>query len=267
MEKNLLLALSCSVSLLLIGCEQSSNVSEFPYEPKVVVNCVIQAGRPIDKIMVARTLPIPVNYSDAEAEVRNASVAIATKDTVIVYKYTEPFTYTTSGLVAKTGQTYTLLVQWEDKFATATTTVPRIGVAASPAMKISKESAKVEKYLETKVEQRAGEVYGCTWIAYFANGAVADEAATYAGITGKTSGATVFSRSSTIPENLLGMNLKYGVRLHSYDPQYYDYYYSQTDNQVSGNIYLRANTNIKWNVHGDGIGMFIAKADTIVKIN
>lgn len=251
--------------LLLPGCEQPSDVSEFPYEAKVVVNCVIQAGRAIDKIHISRTLPIPVDYSDEFADIRNASVAIQTDDTLIVYKYTDRFTYSNSGLIAKQGKTYTLLVQWEDKFATATTTVPRIGVASAPSMKSIVVSGKEEKYLETQVQPKEKEAYLCTWMCYYNIGTLAGEAQRFSEISASGQGEKVIVRSEPLPSTLLGSGFKYGLRLHIYDPQYKEYYLSQTDNQVSGNIYLRTNTNIKWNVRGDGIGMFIAKADTLLR--
>jgi hypothetical protein len=256
------------IVILIPACEQATDESEFPYEAKLVIRGLIQEGEPINNIYIARTLPVPVKYQQKFAEINNASVGILTKDTLIALKYLNNSIYTTNGYIPKKGEKLTLIVQWEDKLATAETIIPNIGLISEPSLKSVNDNNKIKLFIESIVLPYSKEVYGATWVTYYDNGAISKEGEDFLSIfkSGTIPGQQNINVSTMeLPSNV-SATANLGVRIHVYPPDFYDYFITQSSSKLSENIFSQSNANVRWNIKGDGIGMFIAKTDTLIKL-
>jgi predicted amino acid-binding ACT domain protein len=94
---------------------------------------------------------------------------------------------------------------------------------------------------------------------------VSDESQVFSTVTGKDSRGIAICTTSEIPSNYINMsNTSLTARVYIFDHQFLDFYSTQNLNQVSDAIFGQTGSQVKWNIKGDGIGMFIGRLDTLL---
>jgi hypothetical protein len=250
-----------------IGCEHSVEEEEFPFELKLVVRGVIEDGKQIKDIYVGRTLPVAVKYDKLFADLSNAAVAISIGDSVYILTHQKDGLYYSKNLFGEKGKTYKLIIQWEDKFATAETRIPNSGSLLGSSTVSIDSGGRKHYFLENTVLPYMDEVYTSQWQVLYLNGGLAAESTEFGEVvkrTMKNSSETLKFLTSEIPTNYIGNNtIKLAVKYTIYDEPYYYYFLSHGSNQISDAIWGQSSGNVRWNVKGDGIGIFIGKMDTV----
>lgn len=267
--KKLLLIFFISFSFFFIGCEQTVEEEDFPYELKIVVRGIIEAGKPIKDIYIGRTLPVTVKYYKEYADLTDAAVAITVDDSVYILKHTSNGLYSLNNLIPVKGKKYILIAQWQDKRATAETVVPIAGTIIGGSLINKTIDGKKTYYLESQVFPNNDEAYVTRWQALTINGNVAFESKEYGQCLKKSAssqGNILRILSSEVSTSYISSSFSFAVKFSVFDGAFYDYYITAGTNQVADAIFGQSNANVRWNIKGDGIGMFIAKTDTVVKL-
>lgn len=249
----------------ITGCEQTAGDEEFPYKLQLVINGVLESGKQIKNIYIGRTLPIGVKYTESFAAITNADVVLAVDSLYYPMKHTGDGYYSCNVIAVK-GKKYSLLVNWEDKFANATTTVPIPGTVTGGSLVQRVESGKSVNYVEAYITPFRNETYAVTWTILGLTGNIQQEATIFNEVNNaQNSNLTGIVKVLTaeIPKGYITQDL--GVRVYVYDEPYFDYYKTQNSNKVSDAVFGQAGSSVKWNVKGDGIGLFIGR--TIVDKN
>ncbi|MCC6549675.1 MAG: DUF4249 family protein [Ignavibacteriaceae bacterium] len=251
--------------ILFYGCENSVEEEDFPFEVRLVIRGILEPGKPVTNIYIGRTMPIAAQFSQGFANLANASAVILHNNTFYPLRHTTNGLYRNDTLIISTGETYQLVVQWEDKLATAETTIPNRGIIERPVVKSAISGTGSKNYVESSVLPWTNEVYAATWVSFFSGGAVAQEDSSIASVIKRGDNGLLKVTTNQVPSNLGTQNL--GLRMYIYDAPFYDYYYSQGSNRTSDLVFGQPQNNIKWNVQADGIGMFIGRRDTLLSIN
>ena len=285
-----------SASFLLSACTSTIDPSELqlPYEEKIVVRGLIEAGLPLSDIQISRTLPPldtfgldKVFVSDAQAMVRidgmsyamqmqpNSTPNTTTNSLTVRSLYYAPL------LTVQSGKTYQLTVQWRGKTATATTRVPapptpdnvRLLLNTVPRPDNSSITDTVFT-LEATVRGQPNDVYrlgaqlrdslGIRNVSLRGFGDI---------VQVPESGGTVVVRSdtwrgttaTTSSLDLVRGRLTLFWVLEVYDGAYYQYFLSRNRGGQT-NPFSPGGPNVEWNVEGNGLGMFIGMAQTRRKI-
>ncbi len=143
----LLLASLFLIVQMLVGCSQVITDANIPHEERLVINGAVIAGQPIRNIQITHTVaPLDtfmmdkVRIPDADARItvdgreyrlrlQAASDSVGTNSGRLI---AGPSCYEAPAeLIAESGKTYTLTVNWQGKSATATTYVPYTPVVES----------------------------------------------------------------------------------------------------------------------------------------
>ena len=265
--KHFLLVSVIALLFIATGCEVEDSEQDFPFELKLVVRGVLEANKPVQDIYVGRTLPISYNFDKSFADLTDATVAILYRDSLYVLRHKKDGLYFTNGLVPAQGETYKLLVQWKSYFATAETTVPIIGTVEEVELKTYIGTQVPQRYIECSIKPYINEAYALTWVSLTTSNSVTAEATEFNGVMKK--GLQAYDGfmkviTDTITPGILTETL--GYRIHAFDVRFYDYFVTQNTNKVSDAVFGQPNSNVKWNVQGDGIGIFFAKSDTVRRL-
>lgn len=117
----------CSALLFIMGCEETVENPELPYEEKIVIKSYVVAGEKEVFVSISKTLPLIEKYTFDAALIKDAEVTIicpegsfnALYDSEIkVYKAIIP--------AIKVGARYELDVKWKGKKAKASTSIPAL---------------------------------------------------------------------------------------------------------------------------------------------
>lgn len=266
MKKIFLLIAGISI-LYVAGCEQPLEEEDFPYELKLVVRSIVKTNRLIDSIYVGRTLPVSVPFNEEFSKVTTAVGAVVSEGVFYPLRHKGNGYYTTDSLIARSGRTYSLIVNWESISINAQTTVPVIGSLNGTYVDQGIENGRQFNFLEGIVTPFSNEVYGATWFLMSYAGFINQEASEFAKVVKKNSNEqVVYVPTIEIPQSFNTYNGSYGIRLFAYDAPFYDYYITSGTSQVADAIFGQSGTNVKWNIYGQGIGMFVGTADTIIVV-
>lgn len=270
------------------------------YSEKLVIRGVLQAGKPICDIAITKSLPALSDLSDSATAIRYAvgtlsvngrdyplrlqpgSVSGATSNSLLLYAAYSADTV----LVAASGSTYTLTVQWQGKTAQAQTSVPPAPVLLSgrlirqelvsltsatyipgtqPVTTTQRDTlfaAEVDVQTLPRIAYRTAldirDVRGNALtqgyegeLVFTAN----DETVNRAIVSGLLPSQTrIFART---------MSVAYTATVYAFDKAYYDYALTRSRGQQTSNLFGgTSGENVVWNVKGDGIGLFIGVTTT-----
>lgn len=249
-----------------MSCEQPVEEEAIPYQPKLVIRGFITEGVSVKDIYIGRTLPVSVKYSSSFANLSDAAAVIINRDLVYPLKHYGNGLYKNDTLRIVSGEKYYFIANWQNLSASAVTMLPTIGRVSNLEMKTEVSVTKKTSYMQANISPFNDEVYGATWVVLLSNGSTYFEADSFANIASKPLNGLMNVRTSIIPQNYISDNPPLAMRLHIYDHAYADYYNTQGSNKVADAIFGQTGSKIKWNVSGDGIGMFIAKRDTLVRL-
>ncbi len=259
------------ILFLIPGCEEIIESEDFPYEARLVIRGQIEEGVPVQNIYIGRTLPVSVPFNQQFADIKNASAGIRYKDSVYVMRHTQNGLYSAPGLPVVQGEKYTLLVQYENMFAFAETTVPKFGDIQKVVLETSRDTSVAPvTYGYVSINPVPGVVYGATWVNLGLNDQIFLEAEQFNNIVRPINDNGIFPSIGVvtvpIPGNLLGDISSLGCRIYAYDDPFYDYYKSQGAGKLSDAIFGQSSSVVKWNVKGDGIGIFISRIRTVRRV-
>lgn len=248
------------------GCEQPLGEDEFPYEFKLVVRGIVKNNRLIDSISVGRTLPVSVPFNEQFSRVTNAVGAVVSDGIFYPLRHKGNGYYTTDSLIARSGKAYSLLINWESISINSHTTVPKLGNVGSSYVNQGVLNGNPINYFESSLTPYSNEVYGATWFLMSFAGTIVSESTTFEKIVKKGSSPQIVVPTIGLPQSFNTYSGSYGIRLIAYDAPYYDYFITSGSNQVSDAIFGQSGTTVKWNINGQGIGMFVGTADTLIVI-
>ena len=256
----------CLLPLFLFySCEQPSEQEDIPYIPKLVIRGVVSGGSSVQNIYIGRTMPVSVKIDPTFTDLTDASAAIIHNDIIYPLKHTHNGLYKNDTLQIIRGEKYTLLASWQNLTATAETTVPAPTVFPNFSLQIqSSDSGKVY-FLQAKVYPVANEVYAATWVLLYSNGTISNESTTFGNVAGNNQTGVINCNTANIPPTFIGLpGSRLIAHLFVYDHAFMDFYNTQSLNQVSDAIFGQTGSQIKWNIKGNGIGIFISRIDTIL---
>jgi hypothetical protein len=250
---------------LFYSCEQPSEEENIPYIPKLVIRGIISEGTSVKDIYIGRTMPVSVKIDPTFTDLSDAAAVIVYKDQFYPLSHTHNGLYKNDTLKIMKGEKYTLLASWQNLSASAETTVPVPGKIPLFSMQVQATSNGQVHFLQSQIIPHSDEVYAATWVSLYLNGGVSDESQVFSTVTGKDPSGIAICTTSDIPSNDINqLNTKLTARVYIFDHPFLDFYMSQNLNQVSDAIFGQTGSQVKWNIQGDGIGMFIGRADTLL---
>lgn len=267
----------CAILFLLpiCGCDNFVDVpTDLPYQEQLVVWGVLEPGQVVDSIQFLRTLPIGEPYSIENAIVSDVVATIRSNDSVYALRHIGGGYYTSDSLVPRSGQRYALTGRWRGTEVYGSTRVPWPVDSSSVALEllpaIETGSGSPGFRLTATFPPQTEQVYGLGYdIVSAANMRQTDH------MTGRnaivrpadsTSGGqiVVITRADYVvpgPAPLTGTAYVY-----TFDAPYYSFYMTFGDDEAGDRIFSSSEEKVQWTVHGDGIGIFIGRAVTQIRI-
>jgi len=283
-----IVALLCVAALaltMLSGCEQVVDADDIPYVERIVVRGKLRVGQEITNIMITRTLPLNESFTAEKAALTDAVATITTTgglgfypDSTYTLVYRGNGMFDVPGLVVVSGITYTLNVAWRGKSVHASTTAP---------MMLEEDIYKVtiEKFRDIGWNGLFEVIVPTVTFATHGNPVyLMTFDLLYGGSTNEPqypmpirSDQRIVRTSDTAADGLIHLrgsadNQYYGredvpvtglsMKLYSFDYPFYEYYETerQGDFDINSDIFGSSGGQTKWNVEGDGFGMFIAES-------
>lgn len=274
MNRKIIILLSI-IAILNISCEQTVTNVELPYVEQLVIDCIMDSGDLVDSVIITKTLPPLAKWEIEKTIVTDAKVTISDGTKIYELNYQNNF-YNSKDLIAESGKTYYLTVEWKGKKATATTFVPypieipEIKWDVREASDFWGQWYEVTPYALVKPTKNV--VYNSGYITTYHSGGYP----TYFYIARETDINAdglikidffngYYTENADI--NYIKQYFKdYVFVLHSYDKQFYQFFITRYNGQSGDEIFGGNSNNIQWNIKGDGIGLFIGRATTYKKI-
>ena len=259
------------LSVLFVSCEENVvDTSGIKYKEQLVIKAFIFAGENAKNIIITRTLHPLEKYNAEKALVKNAEAAIIHNNRRYNLTYNENTqSYENVDIVFMEGEKYELVVNWRNLKATATTTIPKFEVVRNYY------SFEYVEYWE----------WGW-WQSYWAmniNAIVRGDknavyAISYSGsgdyyyfdydklIDASRNTADTFKvvyndmyKYSNIKDSVTYINFakRYSYRVTGFAHQLWDYNRTLENRAMDMDILFGNSLNVKWNIEGDGIGLFI----------
>ena len=257
------------------GCEETVAPTDLVYVERMVVRGAISPAKPVDSIRFSRTLPLNMIYDSAAAELTDVTGSVDGGGRSYPLRHIGHGYYKAEGLIPVAGEVYTLRADWRGRKVSATTRVPIGGIVDSIVMKgvvpSFWEAAELDSIyrVEAFLRPSRGEVYGMSY-----------EVTVEEPGGGTITNVVSFVYNSTLPkwdDTLSDGRLKVEAGQHAYiyypppftdklllysfDEPYYDFaqtYYRDSDQGPFSN----GEESIRWNIQGDGIGLFIGVSVT-----
>jgi hypothetical protein len=242
------------------SCEEDVvDTSGITYKEQLVIKAFLFAGENATNIQITRTLHPLENYEYEKALVKDAKVAIIHNNQRYNLAYNSySQTYENSEIIFKEGETYYLDASWKNLKATSRTTIP--------AFEIAKTYYNFERDKE-----------GYYWLMlinavptgnnYCSFGGVVSEQNTYMDYDGLIDNFSDASLSvicgvrwfSSIADSSYQISLakQDTYFLTAFDRSLWDYKTTRWAGSSGEDIFGNSGANVKWNINGDGIGLFI----------
>ncbi len=269
MKQRILILLFISF-LFYSGCEQNVVENDLEFKEKVVVRALLEAGKPIE-VYFAKTLPLQHQYDTAKANLDNVEAVILRQGVEHKLEHIKDGRYRAGSLIAENGEVYKLIAEWEGKEITAETKVPSSTTFQNGRMTLTIENETDSVYhIEGLLTPREGAVYGVTWSIFNAQSQFSFEDNVIPVLLreeDKDLQNRLLLRTRQIPTaTLKEWRNSIFIRVHAFDEQFYNFFITQDANRATSNIFSQSGINLRWNVTGDAIGMFIGKTDFLIKI-
>ncbi|MFA6569899.1 MAG: hypothetical protein WCT77_01545 [Bacteroidota bacterium] len=261
------------ISLALSSCEETIEGVTMPYVEQLVIQGVLEKGKTAE-VRISKTMPPLSNPTIEDAEIKNA-VAFITVDSIkYTLNYTSKGYYKNDSLSIVSGKNYNLEVSWNGKKATAVTTVPEEPVITNLERKVIQNNApygymmyNIQYFAIVSAQKNTVYLGGRT---DFANGNLLGMSYPYNSASMLDAGATDNNLKILLISDYSDTDSLYyerdnsyyysGIFVESYDPQFNDYYKTHNNGQGGNDIFGMQGTNVKWNIKGEGIGLFIGRA-------
>ena len=247
-----------------LACEYTTDSLNLPYEERLVIQGYIyndESGGGHEHVYVGRTLPLDKDNPEHNQILTDAKVQLSYGD------MTRPLPFDSGGAVyfndsfaVSPGTIYTLTVEWGGKRAWASTRIP-LPVQIDTVTLTREITGNSNVYTaQADVVPRPDEVYLSDWVIYNRESSI-HEIIRPAG---------PLRQQDASADGHLHFTYKFesGNRVDSvhfncvaYDKPYYDYYISRGNPDFSGvPVYSYFEGPVRWNVEGDGVGLFVGEA-------
>ncbi len=255
--KKIYIVLSLLLGFGLSSCEEEVTSVTLPYREQLVIRAVLQAGEKIEDIRVERTIPPLENYTVEKALVKDAVLIIEDGEQFDTLTYKNGFY--NSKLTAQPGKLYKLYAYWKQHKAYGETIVPEPVSFDNVFVEFQKL---FEGYYKASVYTyiAPNENYVYTAGISFDNIIYGnyDEIYTYSRRTSDNKLKIYFAYVGGNDTLVLKKRLNnYKFVILNYDKQYYDYFITRNNGNSDDDIFGNVGSNVRWNIKGDGIGMFI----------
>ena len=268
-NKIIIIILISVITLSFNSCEQTVSNIELPYVEQLVINCVLEPGKLVEKVRVERTLPPLESYYSYKALVADAKFIINDGTQDYILQYAEGYYYSNE-LIPQEGKAYTMRVEWKNKVATARTYVPRKVEFDDYQFEILKQTDLnkpwVEVILYFAIKPEPDAVYqGGTfsefekYYDFYTNPARYEERDSDGKL--KIKFGSYYYPNAEIDTNNFFNDLIAGntFAIASCDKFYYNYWITQYNGDTEDGIFGGGGLNVSWNIEGDGIGLFIGR--------
>lgn len=263
--KIIYLIISELILILLSSCDQTVSNVELPYKEQLVIRAVLKTGEKVNEFHISRTLHPLDNYSEEKALVKDAVVSISdgTKDYPLTF---QGKFYVNDDLVIESGKTYFMTAEWNNKKATARTTIPE--PIEIEEITYHKQFYDYSYYKDTMYIVSA--TFTPKSKTVYKTGYHEVDRPNYLRINydvftfnqrnadGKVK-AQIFSLSqfSIDEKEVQDYIRKHTYYLYAFDEPYLKYHNTSHQGESDNSIFGSEGLNIIWNVEGDGIGLFI----------
>lgn len=256
--------------IFISGCEQNVVENDLEFNEKLVVRALLEAGKPIE-VYFARTLPLQDQYDTLKANLEDVVAVIIRRGVEHKLEHIKDGRYRAGTLIAENGESYKLFVEWNGKVITAETRVPSSTTFQNGRVTLTIENETDSVYnIEGLLTPREGAVYGVTWSVFNAQHQFSFEDDVIPVLLreeDKDLQNRLLLRTREIPGEIIKQwRNSLFIRVHAFDEQFYNFFITQDANRATSNIFSQSGINLRWNVTGDAIGMFIGKTDFIIKI-
>lgn len=260
----------------ILTCCCAPSAPQLPFEEKIVVRALLEAGQNLSDVQISRTIP-PLDEFSYEKIFLGDAVATISVDGTTYPMELQPRTsafpyrslYRVPNLRVEAGKLYALEVRWKNLIARAQTFVPLLPdvdsvvvVASILPVRIAPVSMVFDTVFvsSARIRARAKEVYRV--------GTSLHDASSGRIISGRGFGDAILIqeaqtlslqtnswRFTTATIQVLANTIQTRVNIEAYDAAFYDYYQTRSRNGQVG-LFSPGGPNIDWNVTGDGIGEF-----------
>jgi hypothetical protein len=272
-NKIIIIILFSVITLSFNSCERTVGNIELPYVEQLVIKCVLEPGKLVEKVRVEKTLPPLDSYSPDKALVSDAKFIIndGTQDYVLQYANGYYYSYE---LIPQEGKYYNMRVEWKNKVATAETYIPPQVTVEGYEFKIITNTGLGNKwydvYLYFKITPVSNAVYQGGILQElgddyrFYNDPARYEEKDINNKLNVKMGNYYYSDGQIDTNNLYNEIIAGNTfAIASYDKSYYNYWITQYNGDTGSGIFSGGGLNISWNIEGDGIGLFIGRNITV----
>ena len=228
-----------------------------PYVERPVIAAQVLEGADSVHLSVTRTLPTTSAYDPSAAAVTDAAVTVRTGGTAYPVVHRGDGRYSAGGLRVAAGAIFDLDLTWNGHAVTSQTFVPAPAQVGSSSFAPEQTGGT----LRSVIMPRPGETYCQSWAIRGPAGRRLTGGTFTSALEGTgTSDSLVLSEAySSLP--LQAGDTLYAV-VHAFDSQFTAYFASRGANRPGHDdlVFSEAGGTVRWNVHGDGIGMFIGKS-------
>jgi hypothetical protein len=249
------LALLTAAALLgSAGCEETVPLEGLPYVERPVIAARVVEGMDTVLLSVTRTLPTTVAYDASAAAVVDAGVILRSDGTDYAAVHQGSGRYAAGVPRIAAGATFALDFTWSGRRVTAQTFVPAPAQVGSSAL-LRDSSAYT---LRSVLLPRPAETYCQSWAIRGPAGRMLAGGTFTVALEGSGTGDSL-----TLTESYSSLPLQQGDTLyavvHAFDNQFTAYFASRGANRSGHDdlVFSEAGGSVRWNVQGDGIGMFI----------
>lgn len=259
------------IILVFVSCEDQVVENDLDFNEKVVVRSLLEAGKPIE-VYFGKTYPPNKEFNPSQSFLEDVDVSVlGTNEMEYKLSHIQNGIYKNEDLIAVNGIEYELKAVWQGDSIIAKTYIP-FSTTFQKAQVITEvdENADTSYFLQGFLSPRENAVYGATWSIFNAIDTIRieddiipdlarEQDANLAGL--------LLIKTREIPKELVDQyRNSLFIRIHAFDEEFYNYFITQDANNASTNIFSQAGINLRWNVEGNAIGLFIGKSDFIVKI-
>ncbi len=257
-------------SLLIFGsCETDIVENDLSYNERLVVRGILEAGKPI-QVYFGKTLPLQSAFDSSKANLKDVIAYIKNKNKIDSLVYISDGIYKAKNLMGQNGETYFLFAEWEGRSITAETHIPFSTTFQGGRLDTTIQNGDTVITIKGILTPRMGAVYGATWSIISANPTYVLEDDVIPEIqrsADKDLLGNLTLHTRRIPNDLLkNWRRSLYIRIHAFDEAFYNFFLTQDANAATNNIFTSTGINLRWNIEGDAIGLFIGTSDFIVKI-
>jgi hypothetical protein len=276
--KTLSAPLAFIAAVIMAGCQTPVYDADVQFEERLVIEGILAPGAQVAGIYIGKTLSVKAVFDPKEAEVHDAVANVVVDGIDYPLHHVGSGLYEAQGLVAQSGKVYALTVEWNGLRATAQTLVPyapdTASLVISPVSLTYNIFHEASFALDASFLPEPGETYGVVWTHdEFDYGYYPDSTLTYhvypytsshlplvRNIDVQSDGRIHIAMSGNLYGNYIPEIDTLFVAISAFDEQFYDYYNSNGKTTSFEDLVLGMSPGaVKWNVSGNGIGMFIGK--------